>query len=176
MATLMVTERARLKDCERAIERGMSTFVEVGKALAEIRDSKLYRDTHKTFQAYVKQRWGHDRNWAYSLIDASGAAENVSHAIQNPNARQAVELAKAPAEKQAEVWEKVTSEGEPTAAKVKAAVQEIVYADDDEPEYTPPKRTTPQPSPIFNKLCELWKQAEPATQTRFRLWIDGECS
>lgn len=67
------------------------------------------------------------RRWAYQLIDASVVIDNVSHAIHSPptNARQACELARAPKEKQAEVWAEVVAEGEPTAAKVKAAVERI---------------------------------------------------
>lgn len=39
------------------------------------------------------------------------------------------------------------------------------------------KKTTPkkQKSP-FSHLCYWWKQADSAAQTRFRLWIDGECT
>jgi hypothetical protein len=32
----------RLRDYKAVIERGLSTFTEVGRALAEIRDSRLY--------------------------------------------------------------------------------------------------------------------------------------
>lgn len=28
----------------------------------------------------------------------------------------------------------------------------------------------------FDHLCEWWQKADSAAQTRFRLWIDGECS
>lgn len=74
-ASLTNTEKARLEQCEAAIERGLNTFVEVGRALTEIRDSKLYRIGFKTFDAYCKERWEIDRTRAYQLI---GQANIVS--------------------------------------------------------------------------------------------------
>jgi hypothetical protein len=124
MATLMIIETQRLEECEDTIRKGMSTFVEVGQALAAIRDQKLYRDTHKTFQAYCKERWGRSRDWAYMLMNASAACENVDEHQQIPNQEQAKALSKAPPEEQAEVWAEVLDEnGEHvTAADVTKAV------------------------------------------------------
>lgn len=150
MATLMVTEVAALKRCEATIEKGMATFVEVGRSLAEIRDGRLYRDTHNTFAAYLKDRWSMSRTRAHELIDGAKVVENVRHAEQNslPNARQATELAKAPPEKQAEVWEAASEDGKPTAAKVKAAVKKISGGTSFDPEEIeavaqPPKKAKP---------------------------------
>lgn len=66
--TLAPNEQFRLEQCEKAIERGLNTFVEVGRALTEIRDAKLYRIGFKTFEAYCKERWEIDRSRAYQLI------------------------------------------------------------------------------------------------------------
>jgi hypothetical protein len=49
---LSATDEARLIDFERRIERGLTTFVEVGNLLAAIRQDRLYRQTHTTFEAY----------------------------------------------------------------------------------------------------------------------------
>lgn len=126
MGALMVTEEQKLARCEKIIDRGMATFVEVGQALQAIRDERLYRDTHKTFAAYLKSRWNLSKSRAYQLIDASEAAENVQHVGQKPNARQAAELSKAPEELQSEVWDRVVEDHgeEVTAAKVADAVAE----------------------------------------------------
>lgn len=58
----------RLADLEQVIEQGMATFIEVGLALAEIRDRQLFRATHGTFKAYVLARWGFGQQWAYQAI------------------------------------------------------------------------------------------------------------
>jgi hypothetical protein len=46
----------RLRDYKAVIERGLSTFTEVGRALAEIRDSRLYLLRSKSFQAHYRER------------------------------------------------------------------------------------------------------------------------
>ena len=62
-------EATHLARCEGVIGRGLTVFVEVGRALAEIRDAKLYRVNYKTFEAYCKERWEIGRSRAYELID-----------------------------------------------------------------------------------------------------------
>jgi len=80
MSALTVNERARLEACEKSIEQGIAVFVEVGRALTEIRDSKLYRVSHKTFEAYCKDRWEIGRSRAYDLIDQAKVTETLSAA------------------------------------------------------------------------------------------------
>ena len=71
ISLLTPAETTSLHRCEQVIERGLKTFVEVGEALMEIRDSRLYRQTHQTFEAYCSERWGMARNHAYRFIDAA---------------------------------------------------------------------------------------------------------
>ncbi len=125
LVELSAQESNALKTSEAAIQRGLSTFVEVGRALTAIRDGTLYRQTHRTFAMYCNERWEFKKRRAYQLIDASAAAENVQHAAQIPNARQAEELAQAPVEMQAEIWDTVVEEhGENlTAATVREEVE-----------------------------------------------------
>ena len=47
---LTAAETDRLVELERAVDRGLQTFVEVGQALAEICERKLYRASHDTFE------------------------------------------------------------------------------------------------------------------------------
>jgi hypothetical protein len=52
------TERP-LPELERVIEQGLATFREVGTALAEIRDRRLFLDRgYSDFENYCKARWG----------------------------------------------------------------------------------------------------------------------
>ena len=66
---------ARLAECEKVIERGLATFVQVGEALLEIRDGVLYRETHSTFEDYCRERWGMDRTYAHRHIEAAKITE-----------------------------------------------------------------------------------------------------
>ena len=61
-----------------AASQGVAVFVEVGKALAKIRDGRLYRETHATFEAYCAERWGWSRVRAHQLIESSEVAGDVT--------------------------------------------------------------------------------------------------
>jgi hypothetical protein len=71
---LSIDETARLEVLEQTIETGIKTFIQVGLALAEIRDSRLYRLTHHTFETYCRDRWQFTRQRAYQLIGAAEVA------------------------------------------------------------------------------------------------------
>ena len=60
---------------ERKVERA---FYEAGKALRELRDRRLDRSTHKTFEAYVQERFGLKRAHSYRLIEAALIVDNLS--------------------------------------------------------------------------------------------------
>src|SRR4051794_22622304 len=67
-------DRARL---EAVVDRGLAAFLEVGTALTEIRDRRLYRDTHDTFENYCREHWRIGASRARQLISAAEAAANV---------------------------------------------------------------------------------------------------
>lgn len=71
----MSGELDRLGHLESIIDRGIATFMEVGQALAEIRDTRLYRATHGTFESYCRDRFGFSRAHGYRLIRAATLAE-----------------------------------------------------------------------------------------------------
>ncbi len=72
---LVPTETDRLIDCERTIEAGLRTFEAVGEALLVIRDERLYRTTHDTFESYCQDRWNFTDRRARQMI---AAAETVA--------------------------------------------------------------------------------------------------
>lgn len=123
---LAASEQARLVDLEATVERGLATFVEVGNALMEIRDGRLYRTTHGAFEDYCRERWGFSRQRANQLVDAATLTTTVvSQGLPAPtNEAQARELAplRSEPEKMNEAWAEASSDGEPTALKVREAV------------------------------------------------------
>ena len=80
MPRLTSNERSRFEQYERTIESGLNTFVEVGRALTEIRDAKLYRATHKTFESYCKDRWEISRPRAYALMEQASVGVALAEA------------------------------------------------------------------------------------------------
>ena len=75
---LSATEYASLEQHENTIKRHLDHFSAVGQALLAIRDGRLYRATHKTFEAYCRERWSIGRNRANRLILASIAVDDAT--------------------------------------------------------------------------------------------------
>ncbi|UQX87082.1 hypothetical protein M6D93_12295 [Jatrophihabitans telluris] len=71
-------DEATLHELEAVISTGLDTFIQVGLALAEVRDSKLYRATHHSFAAYVEDRFEIGRSRAYQLMDAAKMVAEMS--------------------------------------------------------------------------------------------------
>ena len=111
---LTTEERSKLDALEKIITKGKRSFVEVGLALAEIKEAKLYRQTHRTFAEYCESKWGFGRKYAYEIIRGAETVEalpeNVRHALQNP--RQADALASVPEAKRVEVLEQAQANAE----------------------------------------------------------------
>lgn len=107
-----LAQTRRLEELEVVIERGMSTFVEVGEALLEIRGSRLYRDTDGTFEGYCRRRWGFTARRANHLMDAAEIGTVVPIATER-QARELVPLLReqGPAAV-AEVWSTVIERAE----------------------------------------------------------------
>lgn len=126
---LTIDEARRLKHCEKVIERGLATFYEVGNALAEIRESRLYRMTYASFEDYCRERWQMSRFYAHRLIDAAQVVETLLPIGNIPtNEAQARELARHEPDVQKAVWQVAIStaptddEGKPrlTAAHIRS--------------------------------------------------------
>ncbi|OWY63590.1 hypothetical protein B7486_52265, partial [cyanobacterium TDX16] len=65
-------------------------FYRAGKALAQLRERRLYRSTHKTFEAYSQDRFGFSRRYSDYLIAAACVIENLQqmrtiHSQNQPN-------------------------------------------------------------------------------------------
>lgn len=119
IARLTAAESDYLAECEDRIERGLQTFVEVGTALAMIRDNKLYREQHTTFALYCEARWGFSDRRARQIIDAA----EIGTIVPVENEGQARELARVPEPERADVWAKANAntDGKPTAAAIRDA-------------------------------------------------------
>ncbi|MBN3950108.1 MAG: hypothetical protein HWQ38_28005 [Nostoc sp. NMS7] len=92
---------------ERKVERA---FFEAGKALAELRDRRLYRSSHRTFEDYCRDRFGHSRRQSYLLMDAAVVFDNLlekcdrNDHILPTSERQVRPMTKLEPQQQQEVW------------------------------------------------------------------------
>jgi len=116
-----------LTECEAVIERGLRTFVEVGEALLRIRDERLYRETHGTFEDYCRERWGFTDRRARHLMGAAEVVADLPTGTVVPNEAVARELAplRDEPEQLREAWsEAVEQHGPaPTAAQVREVIR-----------------------------------------------------
>jgi hypothetical protein len=107
-APLSENEQYALRGYEQIIERGLGTFNEVGTALLAIRDGKLYRTEHKTFEDYCQAKWGMSHRHANRLIEASEVMASLGPTgpILTPpeNERQLRELADVVPEARLAAW------------------------------------------------------------------------
>lgn len=125
-------EATRLAELEQVIGTGLETYILVGTALREVRDSRLYRTVATSFEVYCRDQWGMTGDWAHKLIDASGVARQLSSAgLPAPaNEAQARAVGAVPEEHRTEVWTATVeaTNGKPTAAAVSAVAEKLVPA------------------------------------------------
>ena len=109
---------------EEIIRKNISGFYEVGRALLEIRDKKLYRDVYNfnTLEEYCKNKWEFSPRNAYYLINAYEVVENVKSSSQIPTRiNHTYSLSRLTPEQQRIVWDETVNtapEGKITASLV----------------------------------------------------------
>ncbi|WP_313954545.1 hypothetical protein [Aulosira sp. FACHB-615] len=82
-------EQRDLLHLERKVERA---FFEAGKALAELRDRRLYRSTHRTFEEYCKDRFSYTYRHVNYLIAGSVIVDNIKMGTNSSQNEKAEEM------------------------------------------------------------------------------------
>lgn len=149
ITVLSETEDARLARNETRISQGLASFVEVGEALSDIRDARLYRATHGTFESYCAEKWGMTKTHCNRLISSAEVAQSLAPigAKSITTESQARELARVEPARREEVIRKadLATGGKITAAAIKEAAapaKEIVVTVED----AAPRRRHPSPT------------------------------
>ena len=166
---------------ERKVERA---FFEAGKALAELRDRKLYRSTHKTFEEYCKQRFGYTRIAASYKIAAATVMDNLlTNGLQKEeiatdelqtskmltnglqilpnNERQVRPLVSLEPEVQREAWQKAVEEAGgkvPSGRIVKNVVERII------------ERTRVPNTYQLGEVCQILAKDNPELRGKGGCW------
>src|SRR6516164_3499408 len=78
---MRIREDARLSELEKVIAKGKKTFVEVGLALAEIRDLRLYKREYSSFSEYCREKWGWNKSYAYDIIQSAEVAKRLPEKV-----------------------------------------------------------------------------------------------
>ncbi|MFW9259336.1 hypothetical protein [Nostoc sp. CALU 546] len=149
---------------ERKVERA---FFEAGKALMELRDRKLYRSTHKTFEEYCRDRFGHNRRQSYLLMDAAVIFDNLeqkcdrSDHILPTNEWQIRPLTKLDPDIQPEAWEQAVESANgkvPSHRLVKDVVQRIM------------ERTQVPNTYQIGEVCQILTKDNPELRGKGGCW------
>lgn len=164
---LSKVEQRNLNRLEKAIAGGLQTFREVGAALLEIRDSRLYRETHATFEAYCSERWAMPRSRAYQLIESAKVVDALGDPDGMTNEAQARELSSLgnPAEMKT-VWEAAEARAEETNRPVTAALirrvrGEVLPATTNGPAHDSPTDRLMQDIVRLGNAYQRWKDTKP---------------
>ncbi len=160
---------------ERKVERA---FSEAGSAWQELRDRRLYRSTHRTFESYCQERFGFSRRHINYLITAVDVVDNLKMGtigsqksetetrtngaqILPTSERQVRPLTKLEPEQQREAWTKaVESAGGkvPSGRIVKDIVQRI-------------RERTRVPNPYrVGEVCQLIAKDDPELRGKGGCW------
>lgn len=144
---LTAADRKALVKHEETIRNGLTSFIEVGHALMEIQDSRLYREDFNSFDEYFETQWGLAKQTAYQKIAAAAVVDSIQKVRNHGHVplieTHALELVKAK-DDAPKVWAEVLkqspklADGSPcTTAKKIAAIRD---------EMLKPKAAPSQPS------------------------------
>lgn len=156
---------------ERRVKRA---FFEAGKALAQLRDRRLYRSTHKTFEEYCKDRFGYTRIAASYKIAAATVMDNLlTNGLQNSetsqeslqifptNERQVRPLVMLEPQAQREAWQRAVEEAGgkvPSGRIVKDVVQRII------------ERTKVPNTYQLGEVCQILAKDNPELRGKGGCW------
>lgn len=140
---LPLDEAIEFKQLEGVIEQGMRHFVEVGNALATIRNKRLYRGNYKAFSDYCDERWELSRTHVDRLIAGATVAQNLTPiGVTLANESQARVLSGLAPEEQREVVKRAIDanpDGNLTAVRLSEVVRQFQGEPSSPP--TPPSWT-----------------------------------
>ena len=160
---LTKSQVARKNQLVKRVKDGLTTFLEVGNALKVLRDENLYRDTHKTFEAFMRAEFELSKSVGYYYIQSAETHSKLSSIEDKSDfgnlprlSSHYREIVKAPVEKLPEVLARVAERTErtgrpPRAKDFKAAVSMVVEGTvikrDSSKTKEPPKDTKDEPEP-----------------------------
>jgi hypothetical protein len=127
---LTLQEKLTLEHCEDVLKQHLSAFFEVGRALLEIRNKKLYRADFGTFEEYCETKWDMTKGHAYRLLHGAEVLTNLSPMgdFLPQNERQVRPLTNLEPKVAAKAWKlaiEKASNGKLTSSIVKEAVAEV---------------------------------------------------
>lgn len=178
-AVVSAEEKADFKRLDGIVRKGIQAFMEVGNALREIHDRKLWRaDGYKTWAGYCRKVAGVSTPHAHRLMEGTEIAGELEKTLPHGNEPGAVPLPVyeaqvrplkklKTAEDRAKAWTAATAKsgGEPTMAEVQEAVFEILGPEE--------KKGGPKPGGKTAKRTAIVTKLQQVVSER-QSWDDAE--
>lgn len=155
-ALLSRVEQQCLANYEQTIERGLGVFYEVGNALAQIRDWRLYRASYRTFEDYCIERWGMVASRARQLISSAEVVSNlksVTTVTLPANEAQTRPLARLEPKQQVQVYLEATATA-PGGKLTAAHIDQVASV-----RYPAVQPVPPSPEPAPDRLAVMKSSA-----------------
>lgn len=159
-------ESKRFTELESVIRGKIGALFEVGEALSEIKEKRLYRADFKTFSDYCNTVWEFGRMRAYQLIEASETLNALPVKCKTgfTNVRQVNALAKLPKEKRVKVAKQIIKSVKSSGAKLTAKVVQAAVAVELGDETPAPTKPAPAAKP---------EPTGPITPAQFQSLLDA---
>jgi hypothetical protein len=141
------TEEIKRENLIERVNAGKKTFIKVGEALKQLRDERLYRNTHDTFEDFCRELWGFDKSYANRLIKAAKVESAVPIGPKPKSEAVCRELGRIEdSVERNSVWAlTVARYGEsPTAAQVRELVDEHLGIVDEAEQTSEPSTSDPE--------------------------------
>ena len=159
-----------LRTCEATIEQHKHALTQIADALRTIKEQRLYRATHATFQLYCEEHWHFTGRHAYRLIRAAeviddvGPMGNIHPIVNERHARSLVEVPKTQRRKVVERALEIGGANELKPEAIREAVVEVcgeaVHAADQP--VTPPHLISFPADPSLPSVTEMAEWATSA--------------
>jgi hypothetical protein len=169
---LTPTEKVALTAYEKTISTGLAAFYEVGNALLVIREQRLYRASHDTFESYCRDRWGMSDRHGRRLIEAADIVTKMQ-VLTGPmgpvptSERQARELVGLEPAVTVDVMAKAVESGSPvTAHSIREARQEVAPTSRLLALVPKPKTKTPLSDAMRDDVVRLKRTIAPLRRLR----------
>jgi hypothetical protein len=82
---LTTEEKIRLRQLELTVEKNLSGFIQCGRALLEIRESRLYRERYATFADFCRERFAIARSTADQLCRSTQVFQTLESTLAGSN-------------------------------------------------------------------------------------------
>jgi len=158
---LTQAEKRLKQELEEKVEQAFNL---AGLALKTLRDKRLYRESHNTFESYCRDRFGHSRQKANFLIVAADIFQHLTTngcQILPANERQIRPLSLIQPAQQVEAWTTAVEEAGkrvPSGRLVKSIVNQI-------------RERNPVHNPYqVGEICEIWVKENPELQGKHKCW------